>query len=147
MEFNMRLLLTTITLMMLAKSVFADTSNRAIQISPVPGVFVGGVGLFCSSDTKDEMFLLLTRDRNILGDARFDKDDVSYQRFALLRKTPNFLFYGDSETYIEIQRKTLRLETRNKEKNQSFNCADTNISNLHKAAENKLRELLEGNKI
>ena len=147
MEFNMRLLLTTITLMMLAKSVFADTSNRAIQISPVPGVFVGGVGLFCSSDTKDEMFLLLTRDRNILGDARFDKDDVSYQRFALLRKTPNFLFYGDSETYIEIQRKTLRLETRNEEKNQSFNCADTNISNLHKAAENELRGLLEGNKI
>ena len=143
----MRLLLTTITLMMLAKSVFADTSNRAIQISPVPGVFVGGVGLFCSSDTKDEMFLLLTRDRNILGNARFDEDDVSYQRFALLRKTPNFLFYGDSETYIEIQRKTLRLETRNEEKNQSFNCADTNISNLHKAAENELRGLLEGNKI
>ena len=43
---TMRLLLTTIILTMLAQPVWADTSNRAIQISPVPAIYVGGVGLY-----------------------------------------------------------------------------------------------------
>jgi hypothetical protein len=45
-----RLLLTTTVLTMLAQPMLADTTNREKQLSPVPGVFVGGVGLECRSN-------------------------------------------------------------------------------------------------
>ena len=48
----MRLILTTIILTLLAQPVWADTSNRAIQLSPVPAIYVGGVGLLCASKTN-----------------------------------------------------------------------------------------------
>tara|TARA_X000000950_G_scaffold83266_1_gene104775 strand:- start:1161 stop:1346 length:186 start_codon:yes stop_codon:yes gene_type:complete len=49
----MRLMLAAIILMMLAQPVWADTSNRAIQISPVAAIYVGGVGLLCASKKNE----------------------------------------------------------------------------------------------
>ena len=68
----MRLILTTFFMTMLAQPVWADTSNRAIQISPVPAIYVGGVGLLCASKMDETEFLLLTRDRKYLCVAKFD---------------------------------------------------------------------------
>ena len=41
----MRLYLTISLLLTLFHTAWADTTNRAKQFSPVPGIFVGGVGL------------------------------------------------------------------------------------------------------
>ena len=46
-------LLTTLVLTLLAQPVWADTSNRAIQISPVAAIYVGGVGLLCASKKNE----------------------------------------------------------------------------------------------
>ena len=42
----MRLILTTIFMTMLAQPVWADTSNRAIQISPVPAIMLAVWGFY-----------------------------------------------------------------------------------------------------
>ena len=79
-------LLTALTaLLFLATGSGADTTNRALQVSPVPGVFVGGVGLLCASgDTSaGTAFFLLTRDRETAGSALFDNDDVTYAMMSL----------------------------------------------------------------
>ena len=65
-------------------SAAADTTNRALQVSPVPGIFVGGVGLLCEPHNTDSNssknrpeFLLLTKNRESLGWANlFNDDDI-----------------------------------------------------------------------
>ena len=52
----MRLALFGILILLFAHPVTADTTNRALQVSPVPGLFVGGVGLFCESSGNDDTF-------------------------------------------------------------------------------------------
>jgi hypothetical protein len=51
-------------------SVAADTTNRALQVSPVPGLFVGGVGLLCLADDQaigSRQYFLLTKSLTIIG--------------------------------------------------------------------------------
>ena len=53
----MRLALFGILILLFAHPVTADTTNRALQVSPVPGLFVGGVGLFCEApETMTHLF-------------------------------------------------------------------------------------------
>ena len=145
----MRILLTTIILTLLAQPVWADTSNRAIQISPVPAIYVGGVGLLCASKLDKSEFLLLTRDRKYLGVAKFDDDDVTYEELEIYKKTPNLLAFESDVAMIKVHRKSLETEIRRKspESLHYLSCEDSSISNVHKAAEQKLKDLLSGNRI
>ena len=145
----MRLLLNTIILTLLAQPVWADTSNRPIQISPVPAIYVGGVGLLCASKMDETEFLLLTRDRKYLGVAKFDDDDVTYEELEIYKKTPNLLAFESDVATIKVHRKSPETEIRKRspEALHHLSCEDSSISNVHKAAEQKLKDLLCGNRI
>ena len=145
----MRLILTTIILTMLAQPVWADTSNRAIQISPVPAIYVGGVGLLCASKMDETEFLLLTRDRKYLGVAKFEDDDVTYEKLEIYKKTPNLLAFESDVASIKVHRKSLEAEIKkiSPEATHYLSCEDSSISNVHKAAEQKLEDLLSRNRI
>ncbi len=132
-------------ILFLATGTWADTTNRALQVSPVPGVFVGGVGLLCaSSDTSaGTAFFLLTRDRETAGSALFDNDDVTYAMMPLTAKTPSVYRFGKESDTIAVDRRTLVIST----SDITYDCALYSISDLHKAATNHLRELLGENKI
>ena len=139
-------LLTALTVILfLAPSSWADTTNRALQVSPVPSVFVGGVGLLCSSgDTSaGTTFFLLTRDRETAGSALFDNDDVTYIMMPLTGKTPSAYKFGKGSDTIEVDRKTLVISA----SDITYDCVLYSISDLHKAAANHLRDLLGANKI
>ena len=145
----MRLLLNTIILTLLAQPVWADTSNRPIQISPVPAIYVGGVGLLCASKMDETEFLLLTRDRKYLGVAKFDDDDVTYEELEIYKKTPNLLAFESDVATIKVHRKSPETEIRRRSPKalHHLSCEDSSISNVHKAAEQKLKDLLSGNRI
>ena len=140
-----RLLTALTAILCLATGSWADTTNRALQVSPVPGVFVGGVGLLCTSgDTSAETaFFLLTRDRETAGSALFDNDDVTYTMLALAAKTPSAYRFGTGSDTIEVDRRTLVISA----SDITYDCALSSISDLHKAAANHLRNLLGENKI
>ena len=115
---------------MLAQPVWADTTNREKQLSPVPGVFVGGVGLECQSDPEHIVkFLLLTKDRKILSVAKFDNDDVTYDFWPITKTSP--------EHYIARNEEKIPKEVRLNRQNLSmtfgdeYECKLTSISNLH----------------
>ncbi len=139
-------LLTALTaILFLAPGSGADTTNRALQVSPVPGVFVGGVGLLCSSSESSHRtaFFLLTRDRETAGSALFDDDDVTYAMMPLTGKTPSVFRFGEGSDTIEVDRRTLVIL----ESDITYDCALYSISDLHKAAANHLHDLLGENKI
>ena len=139
-------LLTALTaILFLASDSCADTTNRALQVSPVPGVFVGGVGLLCTSGetSAGTAFFLLTRDRETAGSALFYNDDVTYAMMPLTAKTPSVYRFGQGSDIIEVDRRTLVIST----SDITYDCALYSISDLHKAAANHLRDLLGENKI
>jgi len=139
-------LLTALTaILFLAAGSWADTTNRALQVSPVPGVFVGGVGLLCASGNTSAgtAFFLLTRDRETAGSALFDNDDVTYAMMPLSAKTPSVYRFGKGSDTIEVDRRTLVISA----SDITYDCAMYSISDLHKAAANHLRDLLGENKI
>ena len=85
----MRLYLTISLLLALVHTAWADTTNRAKQFSPVPGIFVGGVGLECKSNPSDIVeFLLLTKDRQKVGLAVFENDNGTYDFMVITKTTP-----------------------------------------------------------
>ena len=139
------LLIALTVILFLAPSSWADTTNRALQVSPVPGVFVGGVGLLCTSgnSSADTAFFLLTRDRETAGSALFDNDDVTYVMMPLTGKTPSVYKFGKGADTIEVDRRTLVISA----SDITYDCALYSISDLHKTAENHLRDLLGENKI
>ena len=138
----MRLALFGILIFLFAHPVTADTTNRALQVSPVPGLFVGGVGLFCESSGNDDTFVLLTKDRETAGSAKFDDDDVSYDMMSLIGKTPDIYTYGIYEAFV-INRQSLAL----KKDGKDYLCKIQSIGDLHKSAERHLQMLLSKNKI
>ena len=138
-------------------SAAADTTNRALQVSPVPGIFVGGVGLLCApqhtaSNTEGDRpeFLLLTKNRETLGWANlYNDDDISYQMLAVA-KTPDYFTASQGNFELRVHRKDLTLnlnETSGWFSVSTFTCMTMSISDLHKAATSELRLLLSGNKI
>jgi hypothetical protein len=139
-------------------SAAADTTNRALQVSPVPGIFVGGVGLLCApqhtvSNTEDDRpeFLLLTKNRETLGWANlFNDDDISYQMLAVA-KTPDYYSASQDSIALRVHRKDLTLNLKDTSgasaTASTFTCMTMSISDLHKAATSELRLLLSGNKI
>ena len=138
----MRLALFGILILLFAYPVTADTTNRALQVSPVPGLFVGGVGLLCESSAKDDAFVLLTKDRETAGNAKFDGDDVSYDMMSLIKKTPDIYTYSIHEAFV-INRQSLAL----KKDGKNYLCKIQSIGDLHKSAERHLQMLLSKNKI
>lgn len=139
---HMRSTLLGILILLFANPVTADTTNRALQVSPVPGLFVGGVGLLCESSGNDDTFVLLTKDRETAGSAIFDGDDVSYEMMSLIRKTPDIYAYGIYEALV-INRQSLAL----KKDGKNYLCEIQSIGDLHKSAEMHLQMLLRKNKI
>ena len=139
-------------------SAAADTTNRALQVSPVPGIFVGGVGLLCEPHNTDSKsgehrpeFLLLTKNRESLGWANlFNNDDISYQMLAVA-KTPDYYTASQDSFDLRVHRKDLTLSLKDSSaptaSASAFNCMTMSISDLHKAATAELRLLLSGNKI
>lgn len=139
-------------------SAAADTTNRALQVSPVPGIFVGGVGLLCApqhtvSNTEDDRpeFLLLTKNRETLGWANlYNDDDISYQMLAVA-KTPDYYTASQDSFALRVHRKDLTLNLKDTSGASAtasiFTCMTMSISDLHKAATSELRLLLSGNKI
>ena len=139
-------------------SAAADTTNRALQVSPVPGIFVGGVGLLCTpqhtvSNTEDDQpeFLLLTKNRETLGWANlYNDDDISYQMLAIA-KTPDYYTASQDSFALRVHRKDLTLNLKDTSGASAtasiFTCMTMSISDLHKAATSELRLLLSGNKI
>ena len=113
-----------------------------MQVSPVPGLFVGGVGLLCKNSEGNNAYVLLTKDRETAGSATFEGDDVTYDMMSLKRKTPDFYTYSANENFV-INRQSLALET----DIGSYSCKIQNISDLHRAAERYLKMLLSKNKI
>ena len=142
----MRLFLTTIILTMLAQPLWADTTNRAKQFSPAPGVFVGGVGLECRSKPETWVqFVLLTKDRKKLGIAKFEDDDVIYDLWRITKTTPRHYIAQDEEKKpqkIVLDRQKLEMSY-----GRDYWCDSMSISDLHNNAGNHLRALLSENKI
>ena len=139
----MRLCLAITLLTMLIHPAWADTTNRAKQFSPVPGIFVGGVGLECrSKPTTIVEFLLITKDRRKIGVAIFDNDDVTYTFLPITKTTPRTYIAGQDDMEFVLDRQSLKLTL-----DRDYNCAAMGISDLHKAAQNYLRALLRENKI
>ena len=139
----MRLYLTISLLLTLFHTAWADTTNRAKQFSPVPGIFVGGVGLECKSNPpKVVEFLLLTKDRQRVGLAVFENDDVTYDFLAITKTTPRTYIAEQENTKVVLDRQSLKLTME-----QDYNSAVTSISDLHDAAKDFLRTLLSENKI
>ena len=139
----MRLYLTIPLLLTLVHTAWADTTNREIQFSPVPGIFVGGVGLVCKSNPPNIVeFLLLTKDRQKVGLAVFDNDDVTYDFLAITRTTPRTYILMQENIEFVLDRQSLKLRME-----QDYHCSVMSISNLHNAAKDFLRMLLSENKI
>ena len=139
----MRIFLTIPLLLALVHTTWADTTNRAKQFSPVPGIFVGGVGLECKSNAPNIVeFLLLTKDRQRVGLAVFEKDDVTYDFMAITKITPRTYIVKQENIEFILDRQSLKLTME-----QDYNCAVMSISDLHKAAKDFLRMLLSENKI
>ena len=139
----MRLYLTISLLLALVHTAWADTTNRAKQFSPVPGIFVGGVGLECKSNPpKVVEFLLLTKDRQRVGLAVFENDDVTYDFLAITRTTPRIYILKQENIEFFLDRQSLKLTM-----DQDYNCVVMSISDLHDAAKDFLRRLLSENKI
>ena len=132
----------------------ADTTNRAQQFSPVPGIFVGGVGLLCAEDNSDavelkQLFLLITRDRAQAGIAAFDTIDVEYERFDIAPSLKSYKLAGHQQNIV-INRQNLtlqRFETGAQNNSQTFLCKIETVDRLHSAAKRYLRNLLSKNKI
>ena len=141
-----RLLLTTTVLTMLAQPALADTTNREKQLSPVPGVFVGGVGLECRSDPEHIVkFLLLTKDRKTLSVAKFDNDDVTYDFWPITKTSPeHYIARNEEKTPKEVR---LNRQNLSMTFGGEYECKLMSISNLHKIAANHLRSMLSENKI
>ena len=133
---------------------FADTTNRAQQFSPVPGVFVGGVGLLCdntdlSTSAKDRLFLLLTRDRSRGGVASFEAMDVDYIDFDIVPSLSSYSLEND-ELSATIDRQDLTLALQDSSAPDivySFSCSIQTVDGLHDEAKKYLRALLSKNKI
>ena len=139
----MRLCLTITLLITLFHTAWADTSNRAKQFSPVPGIFVGGVGLACKSNPLNtEGFLLLTKDRRKVGLAIFENDDVTYNFLTITKTTPRTYIAEEDNIEFVLDRQSLKLSM-----DKDYNCAVMSISDLHNAAKDFLRKLLSENKI
>ena len=139
----MRLYLTISLLLTLVHTALADTTNRAKQFSPVPGIFVGGVGLECKSNPPNVVaFLLLTKDRQRIGLAVFENDDVTYDFLAITKTTPRTYIAEQENTEFVLDRQSLKLTME-----QDYKCVVMSISDLHNAAKDFLRTLLSGNKI
>ena len=139
----MRLLLSIPLLITLIHAAWADTTNRAKQFSPVPGIFVGGVGLECKSNPQNTIkFLLLTKDRQRVGLAVFENDDVTYDFLAITKTTPRTYIVKQDDIEFVLDRQSLKLTME-----QDYNCAVMSISDLHNAAKDFLRTLLSENKI
>jgi len=140
-----RFLFASFFVLISAEQIWADATNREKQISPVPAIFVGGVGLSCLADGDIAKFLLLTKDRKQLGKAVFDNDDVRYDFFEQRKITPRSYSYqadDDKLNPIELDRQSLHLKY-----DQDYICELLSITDLHKAAKNHLRKLLSKNKI
>ena len=139
----MRLYLTISLLLTLVHTAWADTTNRAKQFSPVPGIFVGGVGLECRSNPPNIVeFLLLTKDRQRVGLAVFENDDVTYEFMAITKTTPRTYIAEQENTEVVLDRQSLKLTME-----QDYKCVVMSISDLHNAAKDFLRTLLSENKI
>ena len=139
----MRLYLTIPLLLTLVHTAWADTTNRAKQFSPVPGIFVGGVGLECKSNPQNFVeFLLLTKDRQRVGLAVFENDDVTYNFLAITRTTPRTYILKQGNSEFVLNRQSLKLTM-----DQDYKCVVMSISDLHDAAKDFLRTLLSENKI
>ena len=139
----MRLYLTISLLLTLVHTALADTTNRAKQFSPVPGIFVGGVGLECKSNPSNIVeFLLLTKDRQKVGLAVFENDDVTYNFMAITKTTPRTYILKQENIEFVLDRQSLTLTM-----DQDYNCVVMSISDLHDAAKDFLRTLLSENKI
>ena len=146
----MRQLITAILIMFMCGSAGADTTNRALQVSPVPGLFVGGVGLLCvADDPADDLrqYFLLTKDRETFGWARFEKDDdIHYLRFAV-SKSPDHYRMANEAVTIAVNRKSLVLTMDDAQSQADYTCEAMSITNLHNAAKVELGKLLKGNRI
>ena len=139
----MRFYLTIPLLLTLVHTAWADTTNRAKQFSPVPGIFVGGVGLECKSNPPNIVeFLLLTKDRQRIGLAVFENDDVTYDFLAITKTTPRTYIAEHENTEVVLDRQSLKLTME-----QDYKCVVMSISDLHNAAKDFLRTLLSENKI
>ena len=143
-----------VLLLHLSVTARADTTNRAQQFSPVPGIFVGGVGLLCAEGDSEaaeakQLFLLLTRDRAQAGIAAFDTIDVEYQRFDIVPSLNSYKLTGHQQNIvIDRQGLTLqRIETDAQTISQTFLCKIETVDRLHGAAKRYLRNLLSKNKI
>ena len=106
----MRFYLTIPLLLTLVHTAWADTTNREIQFSPVPGIFVGGVGLKCEANPSNILeFLLLTKDRQRIGLAVFENDDVTYDFLAITRTTPRTYILKQENIEFVLDRQSLKL--------------------------------------
>ena len=146
----MRQLITAILMMLIGGAAGADTTNRALQVSPVPGLFVGGVGLLCIADDPGSdltQYFLLTKDRETFGWASFDKDDdIHYLRFAVSRSPDHYRVANDAVT-IAVNRKSLALSMDDAGANSTYKGDAMSITDLHNAAKMELGKLLKGNRI
>ncbi len=138
----MRFYLTMALLITVIHTVWADTTNRPKQFSPVPGIFVGGVGLECRSNPSNLEYLLLTKDRRRVGLAVFENDDVTYNFLPITKTTPRTFIAEQDDFEFVLDRQSPKLTMK-----QDYNCAVISISDLQNAAKNYLRILLSENKI
>lgn len=146
----MRTLLLVIILALLGVRAQADTTNRALQVSPVPGMFVGGVGLLCeAADTSldNRHYFLLTKSRTKFGWADFSRDDdVNYSIFEV-EKSPDIYRMANDALEISLNRKTLGATINGMGAKTKYTCEAMSITNLHNAAKLELQKLLRGNRI
>ena len=143
------LILTIIIMTTIVQPIWAEMPTDTIQISPVPEIYVGGTGLLCTSQENETEYLLVTRNLRRLGIAEFDADDIKYDKLEIDEKTPNLLVFDSFFSTAKVYRKSLKVEIRkfNQSSIKYLSCNDSSVSEVHNAAEQKLRDLLNGNKI
>ena len=86
--------------------------------------------------------MLLTKDRQRVGLAVFENDDVTYDFLAITRTTPRTYILKQENIEFVLDRQSLKLTM-----DQDYNCVVMSISDLHNAAKGFLRTLLSENKI
>ena len=145
----MRCILSIIILTTFVQPVWGETSTETVQISPLPEIYVGGIGLLCTHQNNETEFFLVTRNRKRLGIAKFEADDVTYDKLEIDEMTPNLLVFESFLSTVRVYRKSLEAEISKLSQNsiKYLSCEDNSISNVHNAAQQKLRDLLNGNKI
>ena len=124
---------------------------RKLKSEQIPDMYVGGDGLLCGNGKFSFRFLLISKNREDLGVAGFDDQDLlTYDSFEIINRTLDEYTAMHENGLIFINRKNLTLKFDPlKTSGQSFkvDCVHMTAKGLHSSALEYLEEQLSQNKL